>query len=155
MQSDSLIMQKTYFVPRLLGYLGLLPFIISSLLVWNLKYQQYAIQSITIYAAVIVTFIGGVHWGLAMQAFNTSRKHDDRYIRNQFIFSVIPSLVAWLAVAFAQSYSLPIIAISFILFWYFEKSLFSETFDQQYSKLRNQLTIVATSFIALAWLGTN
>lgn len=148
------MMQKESFVPRLLGYLGLIPFIVSSLLVWVPEYHHYAVQSLTIYATVIVTFIGGMHWGLAMQAFKTSSDHDDQFLRNQFIFSVVPSLVAWLTVVVAQSYSLIILAICFVSFWYLEKSIFSKTLENWYTKLRNHLTVVATLFIVIGWLGT-
>jgi hypothetical protein len=147
-------MQKESTTPRLLGYLGLLPFIVSSLLVWVTEYHHYAVQSLTIYAAVIVTFIGGVHWGLAMQAFKTSSNHDDQYIRKQFIFSVIPSLVAWLAVVVAQPYALLILAICFVSFWYLEKTMFSEAVENWYTTLRNHLTLNATLFIVIGWLGT-
>lgn len=148
------MMQKENFVPALLGYLGLIPFAVSGLLVWVPEYQLYAVQSITIYAAVIVTFIGGVHWGLAMQASKTSNDRDDQLIRNQLIFSVAPSLIAWLAVVVAQSYSLIIIALCFVTFWYIEKTIFSKALENWYTKLRNHLTLVATLFIVIGWLGT-
>lgn len=151
-------MKKEFFVPRLLGYLGLLPFILSSILVWVPEYHNFAIQSITLYAAVILTFIGGVHWGLAIQACKTSsaneRDQNDRALRNQFIFSILPSLVAWLAVLIAQPYSLLIMAIGFVTFWISEKILFSKALEPWYSTLRNHLTIVATLCIVMAWLGT-
>ncbi len=148
------MMQKESITPRLLGYLGLLPFIVSSLLVWVPEYHHYAVQSLTIYAAVIVTFIGGVHWGLAMQTSKTFSNHDDQYIRKQFIFSVIPSLVAWLAVVVAQQYSLIILTICFVSFWYLEKTIFSKALENWYTTLRNHLTLVATLFIVIGWLGT-
>ncbi len=144
---------QQHIVPRQLGYLGLLPFIASSIVVWNPAYHDFALQSITIYAAVIVTFIGGVHWGLALQAQSSSGNHKASTICNQFIFSVIPSLAAWLAVVVAQPYSLIIIALCFVTFWYFEKTFFNQTFENWYATLRNRLTLVATTCIIIAWLG--
>ncbi|MFK7816607.1 MAG: DUF3429 domain-containing protein [Gammaproteobacteria bacterium] len=145
-------MQKQHATPRQLGYLGLLPFMVSGLLAWIPEYHHFAIKSITIYAAVIVTFIGGVHWGLAMQASKTSNDRDDPSIRNQFIFSVIPSLVAWLAVIMAQPYTLIILAICFVSFWYWEKTTYNKALENWYITLRNQLTLVATLFIVIAWI---
>ena len=145
-------MQKHQFSPVLLGYLGLIPFIVSSVLVWIPEYHHIATQSLTTYAAVIVTFIGGVHWGIAMQTLNAI-DNDHHSVSTQFIFSIIPSLVAWIAVVMNQSYSLLIIAICFVLFWYIEKVFFNKTLKNWYRSLRTNLTFVATICIVIGWLG--
>lgn len=77
-----------------LGYGGLAPFIVlaaACLLdprrsgVW----QQMALN----YGAVILSFVGALHWGIAMSATALSER-----TRNAcFAWSVIPALLAWLA----------------------------------------------------------
>ncbi len=144
-------MQQNNVIPKWLGYLGLIPFIVSSVLAWIPELNQIALQSLTIYAAVIITFIGGVHWGQAMQI---TTQTNEPYIRNQFIFSIAPSLVAWFAVVFVQPYALLIMAGCFVLFWYIEKTIFNKTLHNWYARLRNHLTLVATTFIIIGWLST-
>jgi hypothetical protein len=79
-----------------LGYAGLIPFVFGALLVWLLQpdTQQpspphgFAVAMLSGYAAVIVSFLGGIHWGLG---FNHGQPR-------LFAWGVVPSLGAWVAV---------------------------------------------------------
>ena len=51
-----------------------------------------ALYVLTVYAAVILSFIGAVHWGLAMNGAHT-------LARWQLGLSVTPALAAWLLMA--------------------------------------------------------
>ena len=77
---------------RLLGHLGLLPFVAGAALVWvvNAEAHPYATLALSSYAAVIVSFLGGIHWGLAFRLSAPPA--------SLFVWGVVPSLVAWLAV---------------------------------------------------------
>ena len=145
---------KRTYIPKLLGYLGLIPFFASSILIWVPQYHQYGVESLKAYSAIILTFIGGVHWGLAMQSVQDANSPEANYYHNQFIFSVIPSLIAWIAIVFLKPFSLIILALCFCVFWFSEKLLYIHLFSTWYRKLRNHLTLVATLIIAIGWLGT-
>ncbi len=134
---------------KLLGYLGLIPFLCSSLLIWIPKFHQIAVHSLTIYATVILTFIGGVHWGIALQQTQSADNTN-----NRFIFSVIPSLVAWIAVVFIKPYALIILIGCFIVFRLIEKRLYQQLIPVWYAQLRDQLTVIATLSILVGWVGT-
>lgn len=77
--------------PLGLGLLGLLPFVGAALALYssNEGVAAFAFSSFVIYAAVILSFLGGVRWGLeiarAPQAPSSLR----------LIFSVLPSLGGW------------------------------------------------------------
>ena len=73
-----------------LGYAGVLP--VAGLLVsaWSGAWQHQAVNSAIIYAALILSFLGGIHWGFATSGF-ASKKH--------FLVSVVPSLWAWMVFA--------------------------------------------------------
>ena len=75
-----------------LGYAGLLPFMGGALLIWLVlpEAHPYATLAMSAYAAVIISFLGGIHWGLAM-------RHADPPAA-LLVWGVVPSLVAWLAV---------------------------------------------------------
>ena len=137
--------------PRWVGYLGLIPFIASSLFIWSPQYHQFALQSLSIYAAVILTFIGSVHWGIAMQHIGKTNKQNSNM---QFVFSIIPSLFAWIVILFFETYALIILALGFVTFWWFEKSNYQDVLPAWYSKLRMHLTMIATLSIMIGWFGT-
>ena len=51
------------------GHAGLLPFVVGAALVWLVHEDAhpYATLAMSAYAAVIVSFLGGIHWGLAFR----------------------------------------------------------------------------------------
>ena len=75
-----------------LGHAGLLPFIGGALLVWLVwpDAHPYATAALSAYAAVIVSFLGGIHWGIAMR--------EPQPPTGLFVWGIVPSLVAWVAV---------------------------------------------------------
>jgi len=87
----------------LLGLLGLIPFI-SPVIALLVPYDPFEIGArslhmmLVTYAALIASFLGGVRWGNAL-------KKPHRHIID-FSVSVLPSLVAWLALATPRPYDL-------------------------------------------------
>lgn len=75
-----------------LGYLGLVPFLLGALLVWLVRPDAHpdVVDALAKYAAVVVSFLGGIHWGLAMRQGVPSPA--------PFAWGVVPTLVAWVAV---------------------------------------------------------
>ena len=146
--------QESTFTARILGYLGLVPFLVSSFLIWLPLFHRFAVDSLSIYAAVILTFIGGVHWGLAMQSFQDANRPKNNGNHNQFIFSIIPSLLAWVAIVFFKPFALILLALCFGLFWLVERSCYKQNLPSWYSQLRNHLTLIASLCIIIGWFGT-
>lgn len=72
-----------------LGYAGLLPFVAGALLVWlvDAEAHPYTVLALSAYAGVIVSFLGGIHWGVAFRDGTPGL----------FVWGVVPSLVAWVA----------------------------------------------------------
>ncbi|HEY8567002.1 MAG TPA: DUF3429 domain-containing protein [Beijerinckiaceae bacterium] len=86
-------------VPLRLGLAGLIPFVgLAALhisgwggqLAWSPGFVRTGLAT---YGAVILSFLGGVRWGLALLPAN------GRTARRDFVFSVIPSLAGWFALA--------------------------------------------------------
>ena len=77
-----------------LGPLGLLPFLAGAVAAWGLPVERLPGTALALvaYGAVILSFLGGVHWGLAAPAGPPL----------QLGFSVLPSLVAWVALLTAN-----------------------------------------------------
>ena len=87
---------------RRLGYGGLLPFAAGALLVWLVREDAhpYVALALSGYAAVIVSFLGGIHWGLAFRHAEPPTV--------LLVWGVVPSLVAWLALMMPPSSGLVI-----------------------------------------------
>jgi Protein of unknown function (DUF3429) len=95
-----------------LGAAGLIPFVAAGLQVatgWPLSPRMTgpALYHLTIYAAVILSFIGGVQWGLALAtpSGNAWRRYG---------ISVLPSLAAWAGLWLAARNGLLLLIASFL-----------------------------------------
>lgn len=75
-----------------LGYAGLLPFAGLALASWlaPAAYRTQAAFALLAYGATIASFLGAIHWGLAMRGALTPQP-------GPFVWGVFPSLVAWVA----------------------------------------------------------
>ena len=58
-----------------LGYLGLLPFVTGAGAVWfgPTALAAWAEEAMLLYAAIVLSFVGAVHWGLAMHSTHSAR----------------------------------------------------------------------------------
>jgi hypothetical protein len=84
------------FVPLLLALLGLVPFVICGLGALGLDpvLAGRMVNALNFYAALILCFLGAVHWGLALEGIPraAARAHRTRYV-----LGVVPMLIAWVA----------------------------------------------------------
>ena len=100
------------------------------------------------YAAIIITFIGAVHWGVAIAS-----EHPKRNLL--LIYSVLPSLLAWALINVLMDWSVQLIMLAALIVLVFiaDRLLVFESVAQDYGKLRLTLTlIVASSLLAGAAL---
>lgn len=76
-----------------LGGTGLIPFVAATLLLLlgPVAWEGTAVAALQGYAAVILSFVGAVHWGLALGV--TDQEHRQRL----WYWSVVPALLAWVA----------------------------------------------------------
>ncbi len=77
-----------------LGYIALIPFVLGAVLVWTVRadVHPYVAAALSGYAAVVVAFLGGVHWGFGLTA--TGRPPETVL----FVWGILPALFAWVAV---------------------------------------------------------
>ena len=80
----------------LLGAAGLLPFIGTSLGALSLDSEgvRLSLLALSAYGAVILSFLGGVHWGLGLAA---GPGQSARTQRARFSLGVVPALIGWVA----------------------------------------------------------
>lgn len=93
-----------------LGYAGLLPFVGAAL--WALAgpaaQQALAAQVLAAYAATIVSFLGGIHWGLAFA-------QPAGPAPGRLVWGVVPSLLAWPALLLPPAAGLAVLAATLVL----------------------------------------
>ncbi|CAM6084614.1 unnamed protein product [Calypogeia fissa] len=118
-----LALEEVPLAPLGLGLAGAIPFVgltpgIASLLPLPDTLSAMHIEAQAAYGAVILTFLGGPHWGLAMAGTNWSQtsKVSKPTINNvRYIWSVVPSLVAWPALLLSPVPKLAVLASSFVV----------------------------------------
>ena len=99
------------------------------------------------YGATILSFLGGVHWGLAI-VFQSGA--DDPELRNRLIVSVIPSLAAWVALLFPEKTGLLMLAAAMAaMLWVDLRATRAGNAPQWYPKLRIPLTCVVVAALLL------
>lgn len=120
-----------------LGYAGLLPFVAGALLVWLVRAEVHAYASLALsaYAALILSFLGGIHWGLAMRSTGPSRA--------ALVWGVVPSLVAWPAAVMPPDAGLAIQGLMFIVCYGVDRRLYPEQGVAGWLTLRFRLSAVA------------
>ena len=102
---------KVPSIARWLGGLGAVPFIVLAVAMPLLADTTRILTAngLLAYGAVILSFLGGVHWGLAIQF---QRSSDQGELESRLTLSVIPSLVGWVALLVGQPTGLLILAIA-------------------------------------------
>ena len=97
----------------LLGLAGLLPFAGCGLgaLSPDPVLAERSLLALVAYGAVILAFLGGVHWGFALDAIGTPTV---RVQRLRFGLGVMPSLLGWAALLLAFL-GLPLLALLLLM----------------------------------------
>jgi hypothetical protein len=126
----------------LLGYGGLLPFIgLALLIAFSVEYRPLGTSALVAYGAVILSFVGALHWGFAMTLQGMSAEQR----RNRFLWSVIPSLIAWPATLLPVPLGCLLLIVGFVAhYWQDRKLVQALSLPAWYLPLRVQLTSVAS-----------
>ncbi|MDP3621792.1 MAG: DUF3429 domain-containing protein [Polynucleobacter sp.] len=156
-------------IVRILGYAGLLPFIGLAIMVQTAStpFDFIAAESLASYGAVICSFLGAIHWGA-----NLCRLHNAEieslakagdvggyrwFERNAWVWGVIPSLIAWLALHVYIPVGLFILAAVLLVQRGIDQNTYQYYFSSQlahtaFMAMRTRLTAIAS--VCLAWAAT-
>ena len=137
-----------------LGYGGLIPFLAlaTACLAWPALRSTWWVPALIGYGAVILSFVGALHWGFAMTLPDLTL----RQRHASFAWSVVPSLLAWPALLVPPAAGAALLIAGFA-------AHLAQDFRLQriamlapwYLRLRVQLTSVACTCLALgAWAST-
>lgn len=133
-----------------LGYGGLLPFVCTALVCWlEPNHRSWWLQMLLSYGAVILSFVGALHWGVAMVHPATA----GRPMNGMYVWSVMPSLLGWLALLVNPRFGASLLIAGFLAQYWQDRRLAKVlTLPAWYLPLRLQLTVVACSCLATVYL---
>jgi hypothetical protein len=122
-----------------LGLAGLLPFVAGAVGLWLFPPAWFGLAALGLlaYAAVIVSFLGGIHWGLAMPLAQLTKR------RSLLIWGVLPSLLAWAALLLNSAWGLLLMAASLLLCYVVDCQIYRSLKLGDWLALRALLTFVA------------
>jgi hypothetical protein len=123
----------------ILGYCGLVPFVFLGCVAWLAQgeMQQDIMFGLLTYAASIVSFLGAIHWGLAL-------REPVLPTAPMLVWAVIPSLVAWCALMVGSPKGLWILVFALWFCLGVDWKTYPRYHLKQWLGMRVVLTIVAS-----------
>jgi len=142
--TDSVQSPRAEPIALWLGYAGLIPFVAGAALSWQLpaEWRPFTVAALSAYAAVIVSFLGGIHWGIGF-------RDGTPWL---FVWGVLPSLVAAAALMLSPRHALSIHALMLLLCYAVDRRVYPAHGLQAWLSLRWRLSLVAamSCFVAAA-----
>jgi len=138
-------LQRNTVTARVLGIGGLIPFYALAALAWQDGLRHWALDTVTGYAAVILAFLGAVHWGRALSDL------DQRNHIGTLLFGIMPAMIGWLAIMLPVEFGLPMMIAGLVFVWGSEQMAFFDVLPAWYRHLRHLLTAGAVLALMIAW----
>ncbi|HQT38347.1 MAG TPA: DUF3429 domain-containing protein [Acidocella sp.] len=143
-------MRQPFTIAILLTVAGLIPFLITGLVIlFDPLQSPIATQVLVSYGAVILSFIGAVHWGFALR----DTAHPVQGVpltpatlgaeRQLLTFGVVPALIGWIALIAMIHFNAPAFALFLLLVGFFI-TIVVETIGKGRG-------VVAGNYLALRW----
>jgi hypothetical protein len=143
--------QSNQTLPRglaALGYAGLLPFVacVLGIVLLDGAARDLAVRALVGYGAVILSFLGAVHWGLMLREPGAATPA-------RLAIGVLPSLVGWVALLLADRHALALLVVAIGAFWLYEHRVVGAGFlPRAYLDLRRQLSLAVCALLTLGLL---
>ena len=133
-----------------MGYGGLIPFVTLALAVFVADPARHALLGLALlaYGATIASFLGAIHWGLAMAKASEPSLFS-------LGWGVTPSLVAWGALMAGPRVGLLLIAGLLWACFAIDRVLYSRYEAQEWLPMRLVLTFVASACCIAGALGVS
>jgi hypothetical protein len=128
-----------------LGYAGLVPFVAGAIAAWALGDEARPTAGFVLagYAAVIVSFLGGIHWGIGFLRGDALR----------FVWGIVPSLVAWPALLMPPAAALALLAAMLVVCYVVDRRVYPACGLRHWLPLRLHLSTVAAACCAAGAIG--
>ena len=147
--SDHVMNKKPPFIISLLGYGGALPFLgLAACTYFKVALPGVSpVEGLLTYGAVILSFIGALHWGVVMA------QHEQvvpRLASLLYGWSVMPALIAWAALLMPDRVGATVMALCFVACWRIDMRVIkSGLWPAWMARLRLHLTSCAVASLAV------
>lgn len=132
------------------GYLGVLPFAAAAIAVafWpDFPGRDFAQRLALAYGAVILAFVGAVHFGLALAGIMP-------WTSIRIAGAITPSLAGAAAVFVGGQPGLALLVVGFGLFWLYEHRACASELPREYLALRRSLSLSVCAILALTLIAS-
>jgi hypothetical protein len=136
-----------------LGFAGLVPFLLLTLGVWfaDVSWLGDFLRGQKAYAMVILSFLGGIHWGAAMLCSTLSLIDTKKAL----MWSVTPSLIAWSA-SLSDGFGMAVLVGGFVAALEVDKRMFGRYgMPRWLIQLRGRLTVAVVMLLIATVIGAN
>ncbi len=149
--SDKKINKSIPFSAGFLGVLGLIPFIcLTCWMVFKLDLGVEVSFLLRAYSAVILSFLGGVHWGIAIQNSLLESRPSTK-LSLHLTLSVIPSLLGWVGLFASELAGFCTIIVGFVLILAIDLRIAQiSVMPEWYPRLRKPLTVIVVGCLVIA-----
>ena len=126
---------------NLLGYAGLIPFVVLSAAFFFPERLSHTFIShaLSSYAVAIISFLGAIHWGLAMRDSQSATTNPSAWI-----WGITPSLLAWLSMLLTPPFNLLFMAVLLWLCYRVDQKRYPHYQLEMWLPMRFRLTLVAS-----------
>jgi hypothetical protein len=135
-------------IAEIVSYAGVVPFVLCLLgvaLLPNYGQRELAQRIAISYGAVVLAFVGAVHWGLALAGHMTWRPA-------RICGSVLPALLGAAATVLGGQRGLAVLVVGFGVFWLYEHRGVGAELPAAYLSLRRNLSLVVCTLLAVTMI---
>ena len=140
---------RAALIPGLLGVLPILVLSWAAISPGGLMNTSQALMALNSYAAIILTFVGALWWGVAARAPKSLISN------SMMVWSVVPALYAWFVMLVASRTALTALIAGFIVQWSLDSVLMyvaAGILPFWVYRLRSILTLLVVSIMTFtAW----
>ena len=146
----------------LLGFLGLIPFVVTAYLAsaWRSPSDAQALTALLTYSAIILSFLGAVHWGFALAeppqslaGLSPLPYAQDPAHKPRLVLGVVPALIGWAALLIGLLIPAPSIALCVLIAGFLATNIAEHTAHRRgwvpgtYLWLRWILTVIVVALL--------
>jgi len=133
-----------------LAYAGLLPFALGAAFAWllppGMDEHTFALLGLSAYAAVVLSFLGAVHWGRALQAGDQARF--------PYVWAVVPALLGTMGALMPAYAGLVLQGLALVACYAVDRQQYALWGAQSWLTVRFRCTLLASLCCFLAAAAT-
>ena len=138
---------------RTLALAGFVPFAVLAFWLYGIApdhpWRQGTIVVLTAYGAVILSFLGGMRWGIALGGRDGESQRD-------LMLGVVPPLIGWSAILVPPPLTFVLLAVAFAAQGAWDSlTLTPAAVPDWFRRLRIQMTVLVVAALVVAFVATS